>query len=118
MKYIRTTDGICENFPRAAIWPSNEALRLLKPIIKQSDNIKDLCEAFVFEDANAYPESASYIDPKSIWKMPFSKVLDLLEFRLSQGGDVNLIKIYGAIWTDKGLIYVAKMNDRRELELL
>ena len=27
-------------------------------------------------------------------------------------------KIYGAIFTDKGLIYVAKMNDEGELELL
>ena len=26
--------------------------------------------------------------------------------------------IYGAIWTDKGLIYVAKMNEEGELELL
>ena len=26
--------------------------------------------------------------------------------------------VYGAIWTDKGLIYVAKMNDKGELELL
>ena len=26
--------------------------------------------------------------------------------------------IYGAIWTSKGLIYVAKMNDKGELELL
>ena len=26
--------------------------------------------------------------------------------------------IYGAIWTDKGLIYVAKMNEKGELELL
>lgn len=27
-------------------------------------------------------------------------------------------KLYGAIWTDKGLIYVAKMNKKGELELL
>lgn len=26
--------------------------------------------------------------------------------------------IYGAIWTDKGLIYVAKMNEKGELELI
>ncbi len=26
--------------------------------------------------------------------------------------------IYGAIWTEKGLTYVAKMNDEGELELL
>lgn len=27
-------------------------------------------------------------------------------------------EVYGAIWTDKGLIYVAKMNNKGELELL
>lgn len=27
-------------------------------------------------------------------------------------------EIYGAIWTDKGLIYVAKMNEKGEFELL
>ena len=33
--------------------------------------------------------------------------------------NLNKIKaIYGAIWTDKGLIYAAKMNDKGELELL
>ena len=30
----------------------------------------------------------------------------------------DLSKIYGAIFTDKGIIYVAKMNDEGELELL
>lgn len=28
------------------------------------------------------------------------------------------ISLYGAIWTDKGLIYVAQMNEKGELELL
>lgn len=26
--------------------------------------------------------------------------------------------IYGALWTDKGLIYIAKLNDKKEWELL
>lgn len=30
----------------------------------------------------------------------------------------NLWDIYGAIWTPKGLIYVAQLNERGELELL
>lgn len=29
----------------------------------------------------------------------------------------EVMYIYGAIWTDKGLIYVAKMNDEGKLEL-
>ena len=32
--------------------------------------------------------------------------------------DICSDRLRGAIWTDKGLIYVAKMNDKGELELL
>lgn len=35
---------------------------------------------------------------------------------LEEAGQLNNT-IYGAIWTDKGLIYVAKMNEKGELEL-
>lgn len=28
------------------------------------------------------------------------------------------LDVYGAIWTDKGLIYVAKMNEKGELKLI
>ena len=31
---------------------------------------------------------------------------------------VDMIKPYGAIWTDKGLIYVARMNEEGKFELL
>lgn len=44
---------------------------------------------------------------KIISALPFERSLDY-------GGD----ELYGAIWTNKGLIYVAKMNDKGELELL
>ena len=32
--------------------------------------------------------------------------------------DKEKVVVYGSIWTDKGLIYVAKMNDKGELELI
>jgi hypothetical protein len=32
--------------------------------------------------------------------------------------DYERWEVYGAIWTDKGLIYVAKMNEKGELELI
>ena len=32
--------------------------------------------------------------------------------------EANILGVYGAIWTSKGLIYVAKMNDKGELELI
>jgi hypothetical protein len=33
-------------------------------------------------------------------------------------GIYPLAMIYGAVWTDEGLIYVAQMNKKGELELL
>lgn len=64
-------------------------------IIKQADTIKELCDEFVM---------ISYGKHK-------------LDIGCHSYGDKK-IQIYGAIWTDKGLIYVAKMNEKGELELL
>ena len=30
----------------------------------------------------------------------------------------HIANVYGAIWTDKGLVYVIKMNEKGEFELL
>ena len=75
----------------------------LKDIIKQADTIEELCDEFV-----AYHKTLklTYV----IRKMPF----------VEQDENFN---IYGAIWTEWGLKYVAKMkgilpNGEREWELL
>ncbi len=47
-----------------------------------------------------------------------------LAVKKNDAGDYETIagglktSIYGCIWTSKGLIYVAKMNDKGELELI
>lgn len=71
-------------------------------IIKEADTIEELCDEFVvvFEDKNhiVYSQFKWAMD-KAMWSgMPFI--------------------IYGAVWTDKGLIYGAKMNEKGDLELL
>ena len=63
---------------------------------KQADTIEELCDEFVYVEEGCYPE--------------ISDELDLMQTKSTI--------IFGAIWTDKGLIYVAKMNDKGELELL
>ena len=65
-------------------------------VIKEADTIEELCDEFVCE-WNVYP------------------ALCLLLKRVPKDRQKN---IYGAIWTDKGLIYVAKMNNEGVLELL
>ena len=87
-------------------------------IIKQADTIKELCDEFVDTSELKTTNTGGWLydefdsDNKCLvyYAEDERRTIPLNEFDLS--------KIYGAIWTDKGLIYVAKMNDKGELELL
>lgn len=72
-----------------------------RKIIKQANTIEELCDEFAFicEDFNK---------PQLVIPMNFEYCKKTFKY----------IEIYGAIWADKGLIYVAKMNEKGELELL
>ena len=79
-----------------------------KDVIKQADTIEELCDEFVCDHNNGTRVMQS---KECKPQFPFSeKSIDYLKR--------NNHTFYGAIWTDKGLIYVAKMNDKGELELL
>ena len=106
MKYIRTKDIVFE-----LSYEENGYLYTIngeigcepKEVIAQADTIDDLCDEFVW----ITPEKERHIKPKTgdgLWLL-------CCNYK-------NEHKVYGAIWTDKGLIYVAKMNDEGELELL
>ena len=109
MKYIRTESDIyniddlyvCEELTGKPYATKKSGLCIYKDsIIKQADTIEELCDEFVVIDKT--------------WEEPLYIVLDTKD-------DIETYlpsEIYGAIWTDKGLIYVAKMNDKGELELL
>ena len=105
MKYIRTKYGIykliwdiIEKNGKKYIIEKYDGCILEKEVLKQADTIEELCDEFV---AIHKTLKATYC----IQKMPFEK----------QDENFN---IYGAIWTDKGLIFVAKMNEKGELELI
>lgn len=90
MKYIRTKDGII--FPTKA-----EEKDIDKSIyLKVYDTIEELCDEFVYIDEGCYPE--------------ISDELDLMQTKSTI--------IYGAIWTEWGLKYVARMNKEGKFELL
>lgn len=107
MRYIRTKDGriikigeqtdlgyekgTFEVHNKAGIVASYEPIEVLK----ETDTIKELCDEFVMISDGKHK----------------------LDIGCHSYGDEK-IQIYGAIWTDKGLIYVAKMNEKGELELL
>ena len=112
MKYIRTKDGIYELVKEDGNWLeiiSNFERKMQchceikkHAVIKQADTIEELCDAFVSVDK----------DNNRICHL-WNELDRLLVFE--RGHDTYF---YGAIWTDKGLIYVAKMNDKGELKLL
>ena len=70
-------------------------------IIKSADTIEELCDEFVGIDSQGHYiiHNDKFIDGARI--VPLEKV-----------------KYYGAIWTDKGLQFVARMNSEGVLELL
>ena len=68
-------------------------------VIAQADSIEELCDGFIAET-------------EDITKF---RVEPTLENAKMYCGIKN---IYGAIWTSKGLIYVAKMNEDGKLELI
>ena len=79
-------------------------------ILKQANTIEELCDEFVVID-------------KEKDKHIFDTIHNGYLVKGQYGIDAKYYtdrkyKVYGAIWTDKGLIYVAKMNNKGELELL
>lgn len=107
MKYIRTKDGriyATDNIRKkegcVVYYPIKGSGVGFedREIINQADTIEELCDEFVLCEDNHYCV-VSDVEAKEM-------------------ATSNYGTIYGAIWTDKGLIYVAKMNNKGELELL
>ena len=78
-----------------------EDVILKKQVIKQSENLEELCDRFVVIDK----ETKEVVNIVSF--LEYAKLWAYCKYN-----------IYGAIWTDKGLIFVAKMNDKGKLELI
>lgn len=80
-------------------------------VLAQADTIKELCDELVLIEVDGYPTLLEelYFERRRFLRKNEYEFLSVLP--------ENPI-IYGAIWTDEGLIYVAKMNDKGELELL
>ena len=105
MKYVRTEDGnnliidlSTMVIPYQIIGNIIDFNKLGRfEIIKQADTIEELCDEFVcLENKMAFHDLET----------------------ITSSCNLKHLTIYGAIWTDKGLIYVAKMNEKGELELL
>jgi len=103
MKYIRTKDNAIYKIENNKLIVGNmkvncKDLQALKQEgYKIANTIEELCDEFVI--VNEYKELA-------------------IDLEMAKINNKNGNIIYGAIWTNKGLIYVAKMNEKGELVLI
>ena len=113
MKYIRTKDGrillgtLNDNDLTGMVldYQNGEIVKI--PIIAQADTIEELCDCYVVWLKN---REIPLIERTQKGRRLYPSYFETSECSFDKG--------YGAIWTDKGLIYVAKMNDKGVLELL
>lgn len=108
--YIRTKDGRIIDTSKIATGSkymdfatNDESFRKIfktEPLSK-SENLDELCDNYVIP---------RYQDTFIVDR--FSKQICLNHIKCGYGD------VFGAIWTDKGLIYVAKMNNEGKLELI
>lgn len=124
MKYIRTKDEIFEVTSKAghiycAENQNNEFVLVNGRVVeKEADTIEELCDEFVAENRTGYRWLA-YITTKTYedsegniveYKAYGNKYSEVCPYNLIDDIKHERVKIYGAIWTDKGLIYKAKMK--------
>ena len=80
----------------------------LKDILKQAETIEELCDGYVVEHPiNAFK---FFYDKEEVFGFLKNTCANMFKF--------CELCIYSVIKTDKGLIYVAKMNEKGEFELL
>ena len=147
-KYIRTNDGIYEvgekvivepnNNPNISRFPNESGYYITRKnflggidfnyvgeseIIKEAGTIEELCNEFVAhwkDDDKEFGINGEYYKRNNDKRRYFQyENVDEMFLAISYyTGDSDRLNIYGAIWTDKGLIYVAKMNKDGKLELI
>ena len=138
MKYIRTKDGIVnvadfidkkENYSIRAIKGTREEKERFVYFaiggINQADTIEELCDEFRVAGYTTIPKRCDIGIKKLFDSQNKYLTIELDSYGQRHGYDLmTFLKtkpkccIYGAIWTDKGLIYVAKMNEKGCLELI
>lgn len=113
MKYIITKDLIKYTFKDSADY--NQYDNIKNNILREADTIEELCDEFL---GLVKSKSSDFIIMRVI-AHSLKELKDSLNTELNEKTYYSKYDIiYGAIWTDKGLIYVANMNSKGELELI
>ena len=107
MKYIRTCDNIYPVYKETDDWyyvDKDLSIIIHKDEVKFENNSIDLlCDNFVMIN--------NKFNCCRIWEYTYDELLTLYP------NIKGLFSIYGAIWCEWGLKYVAKLNDNGRLEL-
>ena len=111
MKYIRTKDRIIPAKDKYLQDLDIEQYSMyMQGLLKVANTIEELCDKIVI------------FYNKSKHNVSITKNLNTARLYYKRDkryvGNSYVDKVYGAIFTNKGLIYVAKMNGKGELELL
>ena len=127
MSYIRTKNGVYkidEIKPyfldeKQKLFINNELKIAVneKQVIKQSESLEELCDEFVLHYGDTMQTSipipwATYERRDDNWQKHKEKLISELKKAERKA------TVYGAIWTSKGLIYVANMDSDGKLELI
>ena len=93
------------------------AIILRSQVIREADTIEELCDEFVLYYGDTMQTSipipwATYERRDDNWQKHKEKLISELKKAEKKA------TVYGAIWTSKGLIYVAKMNSDGKLVLI
>ena len=113
-KYIRTEDGIYESKKYCEMLPI-EIMGINEEPICPADTIKELCDCYFAISNTGYKTPIKIdFDKKIIYQWQDNNLV--VDYTFEQF--IPYHTIYGAILTDKGLIFVVKMNDKGDLELL
>ena len=126
MKYIRTKDGVYEvvdNLYENGTWyykNNNQVFPFKMEKVKVADTIEELCDEFI-QLLPKYKgnDVVGYEHEKWEYSIKDKKFYnDIGEYVYVEDFVIMGWEVYGAIWMNKGLIYVAKMNQKGDLELL
>ena len=85
---------------------------LLGTVVKKAETIEELCDGLIVVDTHC-PK----VENGNLWGINELKELYKI-YKVWNEDEQGRYIVYGFIQTDKGLIFVAKMNEKGELELL
>ena len=114
MSFVRTKDGVYDLSNKYSQTPEEVQIALMTGNYKQADTIEELCDEFVFDsDISSYVIDKKHIEHVKTTILKIYKENDENDYVKAMHP-----KFYGAVWCEFGLKYVAKLNDKGELELI